>query len=502
MYQLPRIEACGTGLHPSLPIRRLPIVLRSDDRRVIIRPFVVDDARARRIISTVARLSADETSQALEWLNHTYAHRHQSLSTVCIEHYEEAARTIGWDAALSVEKRALAGGYLSMEYSIESAALFNPSICLHPDQQDIAAGAVRFVMSLRATGEGHVSSIVFRTGTINSDDTVDIDPLPSRLHRARMVPDRTYLLPIFTRKLIEMGAHDASVESLLRTLPDRFSLGELRQAIARHPLDDYTPAFRSVLWLAESNYHVDLSRSARLDELAIYPMGRGESNGMEDLRLTRFVDDDGSTLYCGTYTAYNGIRSMSMLLTTEAFKHLEFHSLNGRCALNKGMALFPRRINGDLMMCGRIDGERLFLMRSRAMHFWDNATPLAEPKYLWEMMLIGNCGPPVETPRGWILLTHGVGPMRTYSMGAMVLDREDPSKIIGRLREPLLTPSESGREGYVPNIVYTCGSLLHGDDLFIPFALADKTTSLAVVNTDSLIDQAMKDHADSAGNGH
>ena len=493
MYQQTRRQDNGAGLHPTLPIRRLPVELRSDDRRVILRSFVVPEDRAWRVLKRVASMSMEEVTSSLEWLNRSYAHRHHSLSLVCIENFEKTAQTIGWTYPLSIDQRMLAGGYFSMEYSIESAALFNPSICIHPDQSGVLSGATRFIMSLRATGEGHVSSIVFRTGTINADDTVTIDPLPPRLQRARMTPDRSYQLSVFTRKLIDMGVIDSAVDELLRSLPDCFSLDELHETIARKPPDQHTPGFRSVLWLAESNYHVDISTNSRLDELAIFPLSRGESNGMEDLRLTRFIEDDGSVLYCGTYTAYNGERIMPMLLTTTSFKHLEFHSLNGRCALNKGMALFPRRVDGDLMMCGRIDGERLFLMRSRAIHFWDNATVLASPEYLWETMLIGNCGPPVETPRGWILLTHGVGPMRTYSLGAMVLDLKDPSRVIGHLREPLLTPSESGREGYVPNIVYTCGSLLQGDDLFIPFALADKTTSMAVVNVDALIDQAIKD---------
>jgi len=352
-------------------------------------------------------------------------------------------------------------------------------------------------MSLRATGEGHVSSIVFRTGVVNPDDTVSLDTLPERLHRSQMLPDRQYVRGVFKRKLVEMGMNMALCSAAIDRLPERFTLDELRAAIGNIKGDNAQQCDavrKTVLWLAESNYHIEVAPDARLDELAIFPMSPDESHGMEDLRLTRFVDDDGSITYHGTYTAYNGVRTLPMLLSTNDFRRIEFHSLNGKSALNKGMALFPRRINGRYVMCSRIDGESLFIATSDAMHFWESADLLIRPKHPWELMQIGNCGPPIETPRGWLLLTHGVGPMRTYSIGAIVLDLEDPRKVIGHLREPLLAPTDAEREGYVPNVVYTCGSLQHLDDLFIPFALADTSTSLAVVTVNALIDQAMADY--------
>jgi len=494
MYDLSRVDSAGAGLHPTLQIHILPVTLRSDDRRVIIRPFIVSDSRALRILDHVSKMDHQEIDQSRDWLDRTYSHRHQSLVTVCLEHYEAAALAVGWTTHLSVDQRIVAGSFFSMEYAIDSAALFNPSITPHPCQLNLAAGELRFVMSLRATGEGHLSSIVFRTGIIHADDSVTISTLPTRLSRLRKSPDRSYQSSIFRRKLTEMDSMNPQVDAILKALPDQFNLEQLVGMIESKIAGGEAPAgLRAARWLAESNFRIDVPANVNLEDLVIFPMSADDSNGIEDLRLTRFVEDDGTTLYCGTYTAYNGKRTLPMLLTTDSFKHMEFHSLNGRCALNKGMALFPRRVDGDLLMCGRIDGERLFLMRSRALHFWDNATVLAEPTLPWEVMLIGNCGPPVETERGWILLTHGVGPMRTYSLGALVLDRNDPSKIIGRLREPLITPSESGREGYVPNIVYTCGCIIHGDDLFIPFALADKITNMAVVKVDALIDQAISD---------
>ena len=491
-------QSIEVGTHPDVPVRRLPIYLHSDDRRVIVRQFVVGPARVQRIFDSIAAMSDETVSRVMEWVEAAYNHRHRGLSATFIEHYELGAMSIGWKPDWSGERRLLAGAYLSMEYSIESAALFNPSICLHPDQNDVPPGAVRFIMSLRATGEGHVSSIVFRTGIITPDDNVTLDALPSRLHRSQMAPDRRYQKPTFARKLTEMGISGKLVNRLMESLGDRFSLGELRAAAENIEKHDENPAraelfLKTIIWLAESNYHIELAADARLDELVIFPMSHDDSHGMEDLRLTRFTEDDGQITYYGTYTAYNGIRTLPMMLSTSDFRRIEFHSLNGASALNKGMGLFPRRVNGKYTMCSRIDAESLYIMQSDSVHFWETATQLIAPRWPWELMQIGNCGAPVETSKGWLLLTHGVGPMRTYAIGALVLDLEDPTRVIGHLRHPLLAPTDGEREGYVPNVVYTCGSIIQGDDLFIPYALADTSTSLAVVNVEALIDQAIKD---------
>lgn len=223
----------------------------------------------------------------------------------------------------------------------------------------------------------------------------------------------------------------------------------------------------------------------------IFPISEEESKGIEDLRLVRFVDDDGSVTYFGTYTAYNGFRVMPMMISTKDFYQIEVHSLNGACAQDKGMALFPRRIGGHYVMCSRNDGENLFLMVSDYVHFWESATRLTMPKTAWELMQIGNCGSPLETPEGWLLLTHGVGPMRTYCIGAMLLDLDDPQKVIGHLKKPLLTPVGDEREGYVPNVVYSCGAMIHQDKLYLPYALADKSTSIATIDMDELLNRLL-----------
>lgn len=475
-----------------LEVRRLAVRLESDDRRVITRPFMMGVSRVRSLFDRLALLSESQVQYLLRDVDRHYNHRHDHLPATFREHYELGASMIDFKPDWTPPRRLLAGAYLTMEYSIDSAALFNPSIVPHHDQAGVPRGSVRFIMSLRATGEGHVSSIVFRTGTISRDNHVQIDPIPERLHRARMAPDRVYVKHMMRRKMQELGANGQMVDKALEIIPDRCTLAQISNAVENvrknQKLDPkHEESLQTLLWMAQSNYHVDLDPNAKLSELVIFPMSAVESNGMEDLRLTRFVEDDGSTKFYGTYTAYNGVRTLPMLLHTSDFGRIEFASLNGRCAQNKGMALFPRKIDGKYVMCSRIDGENLFIMKSDDVHFWEEATKLIPPKYAWELMQIGNCGAPIETPEGWLLLTHGVGPLRTYAIGAMLLDLEDPTKIIGHLKQPLIAPAGTDREGYVPNVVYTCGAMAHHGELFIPFASADKTTSVVAVGLNDLV---------------
>ncbi len=477
-------------------MKRLPIYLTGDDRRVIARPFILGASRVRSLFERIETVPEEQIDELLRGVEASYADRHTKLAFTFLENFESGAAMIGWTNPWSPQRRLLAGSYLTMEYAIDSAALFNPSIVPHPDQSDVPKGALRFIMSLRATGEGHVSSIVFRTGILTADEEVIIDPLPTRLHRARIAPDRVYHKEIFRGKLAEMGISrngtGGIVNEVLDPLADRFTLVDLNRSVgevrARDGHDSHSAeALRTILWLGQSNYHIDLASDAQLNEFVIFPMSEEQSNGLEDLRLTRFIDDDGSVIYHGTYTAYNGVRTLPMLVHTRDFRRIEFASLNGAAAANKGMALFPRKIHGKYVMCSRIDGENLFIAQSDSVHFWQTAEPLIRPRYPWELMQIGNCGAPIETDKGWILLTHGVGPMRTYAIGAMLLELDNPLKVIGHLREPLITPREEDREGYVPNVVYTCGALEHDDQVFIPFAMADKSTSFVVLETERLV---------------
>jgi predicted GH43/DUF377 family glycosyl hydrolase len=242
-----------------------------------------------------------------------------------------------------------------------------------------------------------------------------------------------------------------------------------------------------MLWLAHCNYRLALPENASISELVIFPNTENESKGIEDLRMVRFTEDDGTVTYFGTYSAYNGVRVLPMLMDWNTPRSIHIHTLNGACARNKGMALFPRRINGHYAMCGRLDGQNLHIMYSDMVHFWESSSLLARPEYPWELMLMGNCGSPLETEAGWLLITHGVGPMRQYCLGAMLLDLNDPTRIIGRLRDPLMTPTEEEREGYTPNVLYSCGSMIHDGNLYIPYAMSDQKTGMATVDVAELI---------------
>jgi len=478
-----------------LPVRRLAIRLEGDDRRVILRPFVMSHGRVQTLFERIEAMPEEVVAQLLTDVLASFADRHVRLTASFDEHFKIGVELTGWNRPWSKTRQELAGAYLTMEYAVDSAALFNPSIVPHPNQADLPAGAVRFLMSLRATGEGHVSSIVFRTGTITTDLQVSIDPLPSKLSRARVAPDRTYDRNLFVRKLGEIGVHGHIVEQVMQNIPDLFTLRQLSAAVEQVRLATVgnggvahtAELLQTILFLAQSNYHIDLKPGTPISELVIFPTSADESRGIEDLRMVRFTELDGSVCYYGTYNAYNGFRTLPMMMSCVDFRRIEIHSINGAAALNKGMALFPRRIDGNYVMCSRIDGENLFISYSKDVHFWHHAQRLITPKYPWELMQIGNCGSPIETPAGWLLLTHGVGPMRCYAIGAMLLDLNDPLKVIGHLRQPLIAPLGEEREGYVPNVVYTCGAMVHGNHLLIPYAQADKSTGISAIELEPLL---------------
>ena len=483
---------CASSTGGSSLVKRLPIKIKSDDRRVIVRPFILGPDRVQSLFARIDRLDDDAVDQTLAHVRQQYETRHDDLLATFTEHYDAGAALIGWQGQWSLPRRLLAGSYLTMEYAIDSAALFNPSIVRHPDQSNVPAGSLRIVMSLRATGEGHVSSIVFHTGLITPGGEVVLDPPARQLTRARILLPRLYEQPAFRERLATMRVPGYVVDRVLAKLPDPFDLPSLHGVVAEFKQDanlgaDNVRTLETIERVASTNYRIRLDESDQLNALVIFPLGPEESRGVEDLRLVEFADDDGRRTYVGTYTAYDGFQITPMMIQTEDFKTFEVFSINGAKAMNKGMALFPRKINGRYVVCSRIDGENLYVATSDTLNHWPEATRLMEPELPWEFVQLGNCGSPIETPRGWLLLTHGVGPMRSYSIGAILLDLDDPTKVIGHLKEPLLVPDEDEREGYVPNVVYTCGLLEHNGDLYIPYAQADKSTGLAVVSMDELM---------------
>lgn len=475
-------------------VTRRPEKFYADDHRVITRFFPLGgEGRIRNVIRRVMAMSDDEVDRLLERTLDGFMFRHRDVVASFIRHFRDIESYIDDPASLSENRQLLIGSYFTMEYSIESAALFNPSMVPHPDQSTCASNELRFIMSLRATGEGHVSSIVFRTGKVDDTGHIEFDPPGRFTARLRVQQDRTYEKKLFFLKLIEMAAYSDAARIVLDELPEFFTYHQLEQKVAEvrerpgRP-SPFSESAENMLWLARSNYRLLVPPETDVSEIVIFPSSENESRGIEDVRLTRFLEDDGSVNYFGTYTAYNGYRILPQILETPDFADIRVHTLNGKYVQNKGMALFPRRINGSYYMVSRLDGENMYLMRSDNVHFWNEAVKLQGPRFAWELVQVGNCGAPIETDEGWILLTHGVGPMRRYCIGAMLLDLEDPSKIIGHLPEPLLEPNEEERDGYVPNVVYSCGAVKHGDLIIMPYAMSDSATSFCTFSCSELLE--------------
>lgn len=419
-----------TVTHPQLHVERTGIKILRDTSRVIARPLIPDDkARIVRLISRVLQLSDKQADEQFEKLKREFFHRHKDLKTILIEHYTRVAGYLPQAVQVSEIKKLLIGSYFTMEYSLESAALFNPSIVPHPDQTHLLDGSLRFIMSLRATGEGHISSIVFRTGVIDKDGTIALEP-----------------------------------NSKFAELP----------AIRRQNSDN-------------SNYSAFFRQDQKISERVIFPVLQSESKGIEDARFVRFMSDSGERIYYGTYTAYDGFTILPQFIETKDFLSFNIITLKGKGVKNKGMALFPRMIDGKYVMLSRQDGETNKIMFSENLHVWENEELIQEPSHPWEFIQIGNCGSPIETEKGWLVLTHGVGPMRKYSIGAILLDLKNPRKVIARLEQPLLEPNDEEREGYVPNVVYSCGSLIHNNRLILPYAMSDITSGVAIVSVNELL---------------
>ncbi len=422
----------------AIAITHLPIVLRADPARVVLRPFTPADdpapitARAQGLANRVLALSpwalADELARVIASLND----RHSAIEAVLLRRFDEVSGTMIARQTMSRDQQMLIGACFTEEYSFEAAALFNPSIVAHPDQQGVAPGALRFIVSLRGTGEGHVSSITFRSGIIAADATITIDPASNRA---------------ISPGIAALGGGSQEDDGLRLTC--------------------------------------DQARD--LSEIVIFPITLHQSHGIEDLRLVRFVDDDGSVRYLGTYTAFSGIDIREELLATSDFSTFDLRPLHGAAAATKGMALFPRRIGGHYMMLARLDHEDIWLLQSDDLRAWHTGVRVLSPRWVWEFVQLGNCGSPIELAEGWLVLIHGVGPVRNYCIGACLLDLADPTIVLRRLATPLLRPGVLERDGYVPNVLYSCGSLVNGRTLILPYAVADSFSTFATLSVDDLL---------------
>ncbi len=413
------------------------VVLKPDPSRTVVRPFEpgypkgFDTGRTRtdETVDLILSLDEEELQRQLTGVTASLDENHRDVDTTLLRRFGELADRIQAAASLSPEQQRLIGAYFSQEYAYEAAALFNPSAVPHPDQSGLADGAVRFVLSLRGVGEGHVSSVTFRTGVWTPGGDLTID-----------APGSTSVPPI----------------------------------IVPHDEDD-------------GAVHLDCGGSRSISETVLFPTLPSQRQGIEDMRLVRFVEDDGCATYHGTYTAFSGAEARSELLSTADFKSFEMRAITGEVASAKGMALFPRRVDGRYVTLGRQDNKNIWLNLSDDLLHWNSGAKLIEPRYPWEFVQMGNCGSPLEIDEGWLVLTHGVGTVRNYCIGACLLDKHDPSKLLARTPRPVLAPSPHERDGYVPNVVYTCGALLSGRTLLLPYAVADSFSAFGSLSVDNLL---------------
>ncbi len=488
----------------AIRLKRTDTILQPDQTRVLLRPFSPGDSqRAGRVIARIMAMPEDQVRPLLEQISAEFSERHKHIRTTFLERFESVCEQHVPKEGVSEERRMLIGSYFLAEYSLESAALFNPSIVPHTDQTNLPKGALRFILSLRATGEGHISSITFRTGIIDADNRIEVLDPAHLLTEPRQIPNSEYEKGLFSRKLNELGLGSDFTGRVMGRLGETFSTDELRRSIdAEVEVERQSDGVlqrdhgtsHGIWMLARSNYEVQFESEQRLSERILFPATPTQSNGIEDARFVRFRNDDGSYIYYATFTAFDGKVIMPELVETADFLKFRFSTLNGPAARNKGMAMFPRKINGQYAMLGRQDNESISLMYSDNIHFWNQRQVLLKPVFPWELIQLGNCGSPIETDAGWLVLSHGVGPLRKYCIGAFLLDLDDPGMVVGRLREPLLSPNANEREGYVPNVVYTCGAHLHGSELIIPYAMADHATGFATVPVADIL-AAMKPEA-------
>ena len=475
-------------------VQRTRVVLHPDRTRVLLRPFLhVADPRAARICAQVMALTETEVGALWRQVDLEFGDRHARTCEFLKTRFEHVRSCLRPNQELSEERQLLLGSFFSHEYSLEAAALFNPSIVPHPDQTGLSPGELRFILSLRATGEGHISSITFRSGILDASGNPTVNAPNRYCLEPEQVPNASYEKTIFERKLQELGLIGDFSRRVLQALGTAFTLADLRASLKQAAVDfrerdqETDAAARKILVLAQSNYEVRFAPDSRLSERVLFPATPSQSNGIEDARFVRFEHEDGAPTYYATYTAYDGKMILPQFIETRDFLHFKFITLNGPAVQNKGMALFPRKINGHYAMLSRQDYENVYVMFSDHLHFWHHAQLVLKPAFAWEFIQLGNCGSPIETDAGWLVLSHGVGPMRKYCIGAFLLDRDDPTRMIGRLREPLITPNANEREGYVPNVVYSCGSLLHGRQLIIPYAMSDFATTFATLSLDEVL---------------
>ncbi|HOV72095.1 MAG TPA: glycoside hydrolase family 130 protein [Dysgonamonadaceae bacterium] len=483
----------------NLRVKRKEAVIYPDINRVFARFFFNSEERAEMLIKNILAMPDSQVDVLLMQTLREFSKRHRSITGIFKKHFQKVkyiVDRVNTGKNVSEIRKLLIGSYFTMEYAVESAALFNPSIVEDIDQSGLQKGEVRVILSLRATGEGHISSLVFRNAVIDADNNVIVQEPANHIGTAEVIKDKLYEKRRFISKLRDMEVSEELYNLVLKQLPDKFTYDQLFSVVnevlkSNNLTMEKQKVMEEFLWLAESHTEVRFSLDTDLSERAIFPISQYEKNGIEDARFVKFTKDNGDFTYYGTYTAYDGYHILPKLIETKNFYSFRIMPLHGKYAVDKNLALFPRKINGKYVMVSRIDGINNYIMFSDNLQVWSHAEILQQPLYPWELVQIGNAGSPIETDRGWLLITHGVGPVRKYCLGACLLDLNDPTHVIGRTKEPLLVPAENERAGYVPNVVYSCGSYVHNGELIIPYAMSDYATAFASVDLNDLLDEIM-----------
>jgi len=467
-------------------VYRQEVSFLPDQSRVITKLFDLDKVRIYKVFDRILNLSDKERDIILKQILANFKERHKNVKRIFKDNFDEVTKHLDITIynELPLEKKLLIGAYFTLEYSIESAALFNPSIVPHPFQNplDLDKDELKVSISFRAVGEGHMSSVVFRSGILDKNGDIRMDPISHRVEMAKIIHSAEYSAEDFAMKLKDMGQYDC-VKEVFDELLDSFTVEEMQYSLKlfreKHsPSKKQELAIDTLYWIVRSNYEMEFSENSDLSERVIFPRSTTDIRAIEDARFVAFNEEEGDITYYAPYTAYNGLTILPQLIETKDFYRFRIRTMTGAGSQNKGIAMFPEKINGKYAIISRNDSENLYIMYSDNETYWDKPVLLREPTYYWEFIQIGNSGSPIKTEKGWLLLTHGVGPMRIYVIGAILLDLKDPSKVIAELQEPLLIPMESERNGYVPNVVYSCGAMLHNDWVVMPYAASDTRSGI------------------------
>jgi predicted GH43/DUF377 family glycosyl hydrolase len=473
--------------------KRSTTILKADPTRVILLFYSpglgasTTIARVEKLIHRVLALSEDTVETLYKKMYSEFHHRHVHLKAALHHFYLRIHHLLPQGVEISEKRQHLLGAHFAKEYSIQAAALFNPSIVPHPNQESLARGEKRFIISLRSVGEGHISSIEFRSGIISSEGIVTLDEITPFSTRAEKDP----LTRFEKDKIKERTAIVSNFDNaIFDPLPEHFSYQDYVLADEEGRFEDYDISAQKFLFeIMDTNYNVVADGMSPLCERVIFPSARGESRGMEDVRFVEFTHDSGKKEFIGTYTAYDGHKITPQMILTEDFVHFRIRTMFGRAVSDKGFALFPEKVNGKYLMAARQGGEDLTIMESDDLFNWDSYEIMVSPEHPWGLVQQGNCGSPLKTEKGWLLITHAVGPIRQYVISAILLDLDQPKNIIGQLKEPLISPNENEREGYVPNVVYSCGSIIHNGNLIIPYAMSDSATSFVTISLAAIFEK-------------